>query len=239
MPLAKLGTTGTGQPAISTLDLAAWEPKFEALLRAQVIVEDPAHDLDHVRRVVHTARRLAATEGANLSIVIPAAWLHDLVAIPKNDPRRSQASRMAAETAACFLSTAGYPGELVGAITHAIEAHSFSAGIIPRTIEAAVVQDADRLEALGAIGIARCFSTAGTMGRRYYEPSDPFAEHRPPDDADNTLDHFGVKLFKVAATLRTAAGREEGGRRAAFMRTYLDELKREIMEARPGANGRA
>jgi len=97
-----------------------------------------------------------------------------------------------------------------------------------------VVQDADRLEAIGAIGIARCFSTAGTMGRRYYDPGDPFADRRPPDDSDNTLDHFGIKLFRIATTLRTAAGRAEGERRTRFMRTYLEELKREIEDSRPG-----
>jgi uncharacterized protein len=139
---------------------------------------------------------------------------------------------MAAEAAACFLTTANYPADLIPAIVHAIEAHSFSAALVPATIEASVVQDADRLEALGAIGIARCFSTAGTMGRRYYRPDDPFAQARTPDDSDNTLDHFYVKLFNVAATLRTAAGREEGARRAAFMRTYLDEFRREL-----GSNG--
>src|SRR5678809_759161 len=130
-------------PVAPSLDLAAWEPKFEALLRAQVIVDDPAHDLEHVRRVVHTARRFAIGEHADPGIVIPAAWLHDLVSIPKNDPRRTHASAMSAEAATCFLKTNKYPSSLITGIAHAIEAHSFSGGIEPRTIEAMVVQDAD------------------------------------------------------------------------------------------------
>ncbi len=228
MSPAPLGTPATGQAVVPAPDVSRWEPKFEALLRAQVIVDDPAHDLEHVRRVVRTARALAAGEGADPAVVLPAAWLHDLVSIPKSDPRRRHASAMSAEAAAVFLRTAGYPAGLLPAIAHAIEAHSFSAGVEPRTLEARVVQDADRLEALGAIGIARVFSTAGTMGRRYYDPADPFAARRAPDDADNTLDHFAVKLFKVAATLRTAAGRAEGERRARFMRAYLEQLGSEI-----------
>ena len=114
-------------------------------------------------------------------------------------------------------------------IRHAIEAHSFSAKIEARTKEAAVVQDSDRLDGLGAIGIARVFSVGGLLRRRIYSTEDPFGTGgRPLDDLENTIDHFFVKLFKTAETLRTAAGREEGLRRVATMRGYLSELGREL-----------
>lgn len=192
---------------------------------------DPAHDLLHLERVVATARRLAALEGADLAVVVPAAWLHDYVVVAKDDPRRALASRLAAEEARAHLASIGYDAALLGPIAHAIEAHSFSAGIAPRTLEAKVVQDADRLDGIGAIGIARCFSCAGSMNRPFYSPSDPFCTTREPDDASFTLDHFYRKLFKTAASMQTEAGRREGERRAAVMRGYLAELGQELGES--------
>lgn len=109
-----------------------------------------------------------------------------------------------------------------------IEAHSYSAQITARTTEAKIVQDADRLDGLGAIGIARCFSVSGLLRRRLYDPVDPFGEKRLLDDLSNTIDHFYVKLFNTVNTLQTRAGQAEGRRRAEHMRSFLEELGREI-----------
>ena len=209
-----------------------WEALFEKKILSSDMGNDPAHDLAHFRRVVATARQLCAEENACWEVVIPAAWLHDLVNVPKNDPRRSQASRLSAEAAIEFLREAGYPEQHFEGIAHAIEAHSFSARIDCRTVEAGIVQDADRLDGLGAIGIARCFAVAGLLKRQLYEPGDPFGESRPLDDLKYTLDHFYVKLFRVVDTLRTVSGRAEGQRRARFMREFLDELAAEIRASR-------
>lgn len=226
---------------IGKRSLTEWEKLFEAKVKevAQADldasgVNDPAHDHAHFLRVVATARSLAENEAARLQVVIPAAWLHDLVNVPKNDPRRSQASRLSAVQALQFLEQIEYPKEFFADIENAIEAHSFSAKIEPRSIEASIVQDADRLDGLGAIGIARVFSVGGLLSRRIYEPHDPFAlSGRKLDDLENTVDHFFVKLFKTVATLRTAAGRKEGERRAEFMMNYLRELAREVGVALP------
>lgn len=193
--------------------------------------EDPSHDILHLQRVVDTAKRLCAFENAKLEVVIPAAWLHDFVIIPKSDPRRSQASRLSAVAAVEFLNSINYPREYLQEISHAIEAHSFSANINAETIEARVVQDADRLDGLGAIGIARCFATAGLLRRSFYHFDDPFCQGRAVDDSQFTIDHFYAKLFKVAESLQTKAGREEGLRRVQFMKKYLAELQREIGSA--------
>lgn len=189
---------------------------------------DPAHDLLHLERVVATAKKIGALEGADLAVVIPAAWLHDYVVVPKDDPRRALASRLAATEARAHLASIGYDAALLGPIAHAIEAHSFSANIAPQTLEAKVVQDADRLDGIGAIGIARCFSCAGSMGRPFYNPVDPFCASREPDDARFTLDHFYRKLFTTAASMRTEAGKREGERRAEVMREFLRELGEEM-----------
>jgi uncharacterized protein len=163
-----------------------------------------------------------------VEVVLPAAWLHDCVHVAKDDPARSQASRLAAEHALRFLESEGYPADWLPAIRHAIEAHSFSAGIEPRTIEAKVVQDADRLDALGAIGLARCIAVGAALGRPLYEPVDPFCRARAPDDGGSSVDHFYAKLLKLEGTMQTRAGRREAGRRTRFLRSFLAQLESEV-----------
>jgi uncharacterized protein len=160
---------------------------------------------------------------------LPAAWLHDCVAVTKDSPLRAQGSKLAAQAATTFLTGIDYPADLLPAVYHAIEAHSYSADIPPRTLEARVVQDADRLDSLGAIGIARCLLVGGHLQRPLCDSLDPFCEFRDPDDSKFTIDHFYAKLFKLPDTMQTGAGRDEARRRAALMRDYLDNLRAEIM----------
>jgi uncharacterized protein len=190
---------------------------------------DPAHDLDHIRRVMKNASYLSEFEKVNSLITVPAACLHDCVAVPKDGPLRAQASRLAAEAATAFLTGLDYPADLLPEVFHAIEAHSYSAGIEPRTVEARVVQDADRLDSLGAIGIARCLLVGGRLDRPLCAAEDPFCAQRVADDSRFTIDHFYVKLLKLPATMQTAAGRAEAERRAGIMQRYLDDLRAEIL----------
>jgi len=197
-------------------------------LVAETTAADAAHDLSHTRRVLKNTIYLTEFEDVNPWITVPAACLHDCVAVAKDSPVRAQGSRLAAETATEFLATIGYPSELLDDVYHAIEAHSYSAGITVRTLEARVVQDADRLDSLGAIGIARCLLVGGRLDRPLCAPDDPFCDERAPDDALYTIDHFYAKLLKLPGTMQTAAGRAEAERRAAVMRRFLDELRAEI-----------
>lgn len=190
--------------------------------------DDPAHDLLHFERVVKIAKKLCHEENGRMEVVMPAAWLHDYVNVPKNDPRRKQASQLSAQGALIFLKEIGYPAEYHDDIQHAIIAHSFSANVAPTTLEAKIVQDADRLDGLGAIGTARCFATAGVMRRAFYSESDPFCESRAPDDLKFTIDHFYAKLFRVAESLQTEAGRRMGQARVEAMKRFLADLREEI-----------
>lgn len=199
------------------------------LSQKQTHTLDPAHDPLHLKRVARLAKTLRATEGGRLEVIIPAAWLHDLVVIPKNDPRRSQASRLSAEAALQFLTEISYPSEFFEEIAHAIEAHSFSAQIEPKTLEAKIVQDADRLDGLGAIGIARCFTVGGLLNRTIYSEQDPFCQNRTPNDLEFAIDHFFVKLFKIVPSLQTSTARQEGERRIQVMKDYLESLEKEIL----------
>jgi uncharacterized protein len=206
-----------------------WTPRFETFVRERLQRHgDAAHDLEHIRRVVANAQRLAEIEGARMEIVLPAAWLHDCVSVPKHSPERALASRLAADAAGAFLRDAGYPVELIPEIEHAIHAHSFSAGVAPETPEAKVVQDADRLDALGAVGIARTLMLGGAMGLPLYDADEPIPVARTPDDRRNVIDHFYVKLLRLAGTMQTPAGRAEAEARTASMQRFLDELRREL-----------
>ena len=210
------------------MNWSEWESKFEQFNHSQMADSDAAHDSEHIKRVVKSAKALAEIENAQLEVVIPAAWLHDCVTVPKNSPQRSQASRLAAEAAAAFLREAGYPESFIPGIAHAITTHSFSANIPPETIEAKVVQDADRLDAIGAIGIARCLMVGVSFGIDLYNGEEPFPQKREPNDKQFIIDHFYVKLFKLVDTMQTNAGRTEAERRTQFMRDYLAQLATEI-----------
>ena len=201
-----------------------WEKRFARFLNDQMAGSDAAHQPDHIHRVVKSAKELAEKEGANLMVVIPAAWLHDCVTVPKDSDQRHLASQMAAKTAGGFLRASGYDVELIPAIEHAIAAHSFSAKIPPETIEAKVVQDADRLDAIGAVGIARCIMVGTSFGIPLYHPDEPFPIERQPDDKKYSVDHFYLKLFKLVETMQTASGRAEAEQRTQFMRDFLAQL---------------
>ena len=159
--------------------------------------EDPAHDILHFRRVVKIAKEICHRENAKAEIVIPAAWLHDFVVIPKNDPQRRQVSQLSAVAGIQFLKELSYPEIYFDEIAHAIAAHSFSANIQAKTLEEKIVQDAERLDGLGAIGIARCFATTGLLKRPFYSETDPFCKSRTIDESRFTIDHFFAKLFKI------------------------------------------
>ena len=213
---------------MTAAEAEAWAERCAAHVR-EAMAGDAAHDLSHIRRVVANARRLAAAEDADLAVVLPAAWLHDVVTVPKDSPDRARASRLAADAAAAWLAAEGFPAALVPAVAHAVAAHSFSAGIAPETREARVVQDADRLDALGAVGLARMFATAGAMGAALFHPDDPFCTSgRALDDRAFSLDHVEAKLLRLPGTMQTAAGRTEAERRAGVIRAFVADLRTEI-----------
>ncbi|MBC7465735.1 MAG: HD domain-containing protein [Bdellovibrio sp.] len=189
---------------------------------------DPAHDFSHVQRVVKSAQDLALKEGADLNVVIPAAYLHDVVIISKSDPRRTQASQLSADEAIQFLRSLNYPEKYFKGIHHAITAHSFSAGIQAETLEAKIVQDADRLDGLGAVGIARCFALSGVFKTKFYNDEQMISVTRPLNDKEYTLDHFFVKLLKVPEMLHTKSARAEGQRRAEYLKGFVAQLQTEV-----------
>ncbi|RTZ17812.1 HD domain-containing protein [Vibrio aquaticus] len=204
-----------------------FEPRLFEFI-SQEMVQDPAHDLSHVKRVVNTARELCQQENARLAVVLPAAYLHDCFTFAKNHPDRAKSSTIAADKATAFLQSIGYPSEYIDDIHHAICAHSYSANITPTTLEAKIIQDADRLDALGAIGIARCLQVSAGFGASLYQVDDPFCTDRELDDKNYTVDHFYNKLFKLETMMNTESAKKEARKRTAYMEAFLQQLKQEI-----------
>ena len=214
-------------------DTASWQPRLAALAAASA-GNDGAHDASHLARVWRTAQSLlAAHPEANALVVMAACYLHDLVNLPKNHPERAQASRRSARLATHQLGVMGFPPELLAGVAHAIEAHSYSAAIPAETIEAKIVQDADRIDALGAVGLARVFYIGGQLGRPLAHPDDPLALDRPFDDATYTLDHFAVKLAALPGMMQTGAGRRLAERRAALLMDFRARFAQEWLGKEP------
>jgi uncharacterized protein len=213
-------------------DFAAGFKPFEALaetlLPHAVDGDDGAHDVAHLLRVFHNARRIQAEEGGDEKVIAAAVLLHDCVSLPKNHPERAQSSRLAAEKASGILAGLGWERAQVEAVAHAILTHSFSASLTPQTLEAKILQDADRLDSLGAMGIARTFYTAGRMGSKLYHATDPQAASRDLDDRTYAIDHFEAKLLTLADGFQTATGRKLAGERhrrlVEFRDLFFDEL---------------
>lgn len=210
----------------------SWFPALKARLAAHIAAEpfarDGAHDLAHILRVARLAAAIAKEEGADLDACVAGALLHDLVYVPKNHPDSPRTARMAAELVPRWCrETPGLEAK-ADIIAHAVAAHSWSGGGEAGTLEAAVVQDADRLEALGAVGIARVFATGASFGSHLWHAEDPWAQARELDDKRYTLDHFFRKLLKLAEGMKTATGRRLAEGRQQVLLDYLAALREEL-----------
>lgn len=168
--------------------------------------DDGSHDVSHIARVWASAQAIQAQEGGNSRCLVAATLLHDCISLEKDAPNRADGSRLAGEKASRVLEGLAWEASDVAAVVHAIEAHSFSAKIEPESLEAKILQDADRLDAIGLIGVARCFYVAGRMGSGLYDPVDPEGRTRPLDDKAFALDHFETKLLSLAEGFQTATG---------------------------------
>ncbi len=195
---------------------------------------DPAHDFSHILRVYKNAREIGQAEGADMKVLLLAALLHDALEGSKGSSLsgKEEEDLLAGRRKALdeFLEGMDLSEEAKEGVIYAVQVHSFSRAIVPETLEARILQDADRLDALGAVGIARVFMTGGAINRPFCSPNDPFCKRRDPDDGRWNLDHFYRKLLKLEAGMHTGKGREMARRRTEVLRRYLRDLEEEIGE---------
>ena len=207
--------------------------------------EDLAHDADHVLRVYAWAVRIARAEGEDVDLCGAAALVHDLVNIPKESRDRPLGGELSAVAGKELLEDAGYTKDEVHACAEAVRTSSWSRGLAPVNRIGVVLQDADRLDAIGAIGAARNFATAQAMASRgapgrFYNPEDPLGRtERPLDDVRNAMDHWPRKLLRLHAGFHTGTARIEAERRHRFLLEFMAQLETELAGApTPGALAR-
>jgi len=207
-----------------------WQPGLVEQLARRFAQEarDGAHGLAHCLRVARQARALALEAGADPEACTAAALLHDLVYLPKNHPDSHRTAELAGGLALDWCRAIPALAARAELIAGAVATHSFSGGRRPDSLEGAVLQDADRLEALGAIGLARVFATGGAMGAGMWDAGDPWAAGRPLDDKRWSLDHFPAKLLKLKDGMNTAAGRRLAESRDRVLRDFLAALASEL-----------
>lgn len=208
-------------------EILKWQQIFSNYIN-QLEIADAAHDVSHVKRVSINALKFTAIENANLEIVLPAVWLHDCVTVSKSSDLRNKASTLSAQKAEQLLQQWNYPQRFIKEIKHAISAHSYSANITPTTLEAKIVQDADRIDSIGAIGVARMMMVGGKMDCSLYHGDDPFCYDREPNDRQWTVDHFYSKLLKLNSGFHTQAAIKEAQKRHDYMLNFLKQLASEI-----------
>jgi uncharacterized protein len=190
---------------------------------------DPAHDLQHILRVYKNAELIGKREGADMEVLLAAVLLHDIVVYPKGSAKSSKSADDSADMAEKILKGYGVSKEKIDRISYCIRTHSYSRRLVPATLEGKILQDADRLDALGAIGIARTFSVGGSEDRMFYNPVDPFWKTgRKPDDWQWTLDHFQAKLLRLKDSMHTKAAQEMAEERTRFMEQFIEQLKKEL-----------
>ncbi len=194
---------------------------------------DPAHGFDHVLRVLALAERIARAEGADLEIVRAAALLHDVGREEEARTGRCHAQLSAARAREILR---GHPPERVEAVAEAIAAHRFREGTPPRTLEAQVLYDADKLDAIGAVGVARACVCAGMRGDPIWgEVPEGYAE-RPPEAGQRDgwqgvhtpVHEFAFKLVRLRDTLFTPTGRRMAEERHRFMVAFFQRLEQEV-----------
>jgi len=193
--------------------------KVQKIVKKKLWGESSGHDYWHCYRVVQTALAIGRKEKANLQVLELAGWLHD-IAIPKG---RKDHEIKSAQFAKKFLSKLEVDEKIINQVVNCIKKHRFSKGVKAKTLEEKVLQDADKLDVLGAIGIARTFVFSGKHGQTTHNPKikPDFGYYLKHGESNTTINHFYNKLFKLKGLLHTKAAKKIAREREKYMKGYL------------------
>ncbi len=191
---------------------------------------DPSHDFNHVLRVLNLAKLIGRQEKADFDILVPAAIFHDIIVYRKDDPRsKRETSESARFTEDILKNIKLYPRCKIKLVAECIKQCSFSKGVKATTLESKILQDADRIEATGAISIMRTFSSGGQMNRCFYNPENPFGKSGATKETN--LDLFFNRLLVVKNQMHTNMAKNIAERRTYFVNHFLKQLKIELKES--------
>ena len=190
----------------------------QAYIKKTFLDEGTGHDYFHIERVVINARKILETENADSFLVELAAWTHDI-----GDYKLHDGVDKSEELITAFLQSIQVENDTINKVLEIVSQVSFSKGNTPTTIEAKIVQDADRLDAIGAVGIARCFAYGGSVGNILYNPYDN------SKDA-SSVQHFYDKLFKLKDLMNTETAKQIAESRNRYMENFIEEFYNEVKQ---------
>lgn len=205
------------------------------IVHSELPTNDPSHDPQHIRRVLAAVKKIQENEGGDLEILIPAALFHDIVIYPKNDPRSKLASQESADFAERILEHYNgytFPREKIAHVARCIKECSWSNRheTPASSLESRILQDADRLEATGALSIMRTFTSGGQMNRPLYNHLDPFCIQGVPQGVSCSMDLFYQRLLQVEETLHSKTAKRIARHRTHFLKAFLLQTERELEE---------
>ena len=194
---------------------------------------DPVHDFSHILRVLALAERVARAEGADLEIVRAAVLLHDASGAKPGDEAGARATHheTSADFAGQVLAAEGWPEARIEAVRHCIRAHRFRGTAAPRSLEAQILFDCDKLDVLGAIGVARTVAYAALAGQPLTgEPSEKFMAtgEKEPGEPHTPYHEFLFKLSRVKDRMVTQTARQIAEERHKYLEDYFERLRREV-----------
>jgi uncharacterized protein len=198
--------------------------------RAWYPADDPVHGFDHILRVHSLATKLANIEAADLEIVSAAVLLHDASGGQANDEGRGQHQNLSADFAQEILAAEGWPAERIAAVQHCIRSHRFRGTEQPNSLEAKIVFDADKLDVIGAFGIARTIGYAVEKGQPIFaQPSQQFLDsgEKQAGEPHSAFHEFVFKLAKIKDRLHTPSAREIAKERQTFLVNFFERLQAE------------
>jgi uncharacterized protein len=194
------------------------------------------HDITHTLRVRDLCLHIGSIEGGDPDILEASALLHDIGRPAElKDPANDHATS-SAQLSPGILNMAGFPAQKIPAVVYAIANHRYSSRIIPDSLEARILQDADRLDISGAVGAAMTFAYSGAHNRRLYHPDDPLASQREPDGNKYALDHILTKLMLLSGSMHTCTARSMAEERNRFLQIFVDQFIHEIYTVRGPGN---
>jgi len=201
--------------------------KTEIFVRQKLEGEGSGHDWWHIYRVWQSAKTLAKEEGGKIHIIELAALLHDIADHKFHNGDETVGPKVASD----FLFSLDVPSQTVDAVVQIMQEISFSKGGKPSTLEGEIVQDADRLDAIGAIGVARAFAYGGYKQREIYNPDISPEEFKTKEEykksTNPTVNHFYEKLLLLKDLMNTKKGKAMAKDRHVFMESYLDQFYKE------------
>ena len=190
--------------------------------------EGGSHAFDHTERVYNLALKIGKKENADLDVIGAAALLHDVARLKEDNKEVECHAESGSEIAEKILKEMNFPEDKIKNVVHSIKVHRHSKGLIAKTKEAKIIQDADRLDALGAMTIARMFSTGGKMDRPLYKPDIPFGEIKKGYDSDSTIHGFYAKILKIKPeNFNTEFAKKLAKGRYLFVENFLNQFFKE------------